>query len=111
MEKKNQNLISLLILLIVALMAGAWFLFKDSFVKPDTSADAGKVENVISVEQIKNLAKEDLKFFPPNGDDLFTKVENTDQYKGLTLDLDTSIDLRNSGNPFPFGQISSEVTE
>ncbi len=104
MDTKNKNLISLLILGAVVLAIGLWLLFKYLPKKPVTTNTAD-LELAVKITKIKNLAEQDLKFFPLNGDNVLKKLENTGQYQGLTLNLDTSIDLNNPGNPFPFDTI------
>lgn len=108
MDKKNTNLISLLILGAVILAFGVWLLVrylpkKEAVINSDDLAAAAKIEN------IKRLAEEDLVFFPLKGDDVLEKLESTGQYQGLTLNFDTTIDLTNPGNPFPFGSAETVV--
>jgi len=61
----------------------------------------------VKIENIKRLAEQDLKFFPLDGDDVLEQLEKTGQYQGLTLNIDTTIDLYNPGNAFPFGTADS----
>ncbi len=102
MDTKNKNLISLVFLGVVILAAGIWALFR-YLPKNETAVDNKELAEAIDIANIKKLAEEDLQFFPLSGDDVLKKLEQTPQYQGLTLDLDTSINLNNPGNSFPFG--------
>ena len=101
MDNKKQNLISLIILGLVILVAGLWLLFK-YLPKKETAINNIDLQAAAKIENIKRLAEQDLKFFPLDGDDVLKKLEKSGPYQGLTLNLDTKIDLTNPGNPSPF---------
>ena len=104
-EQNRRSMILIMIALALALIVGAWFIF--SFLSKE---DAQNTENTaqgdaVKVLKIKNLATENLSFFPLNSGekDVLQKLESNAQYQKLNLDLDTSIDIRNNpGNPYPF---------
>lgn len=102
MDKKNQNLISLIVLGLVVLAVGVWLLFR-YLPKKETVTNNADSEVADKIANIKRLAEQDLTFFPLAGDNVLKKLEKSGQYQGLTLNLDTRIDLFNPGNPFPFG--------
>lgn len=110
MDKKKQNLISLIILGAVVLAVGLWLLFK-YLPKKETTINSVDLQAAAKIENIKRLAEQDLKFFPLDGDDVLKQLEKSGPYQGLTLNLDTTIDLSNPGNPFPFGTSDSAVVE
>lgn len=110
MDKKKQNLISLIILIIVFLAIGLWLLFK-YLPKKETAVNSVDLQAAAKIENIKRLAEQDLKFFPLDADDVLKKLEKSGQYQDLTLNLDTTIDLSNPGNPFPFGASDSAVVK
>ena len=84
------------------LIGGGWLFFSrlsDEIVSEDS---ASEIRRAIEVEKIKNLAEQNLEFFPVGGQpDILEKLKDNPQYSSLR-ENDISIDLNYNGNAYPF---------
>lgn len=111
-ENNRRSMILIMILVAILLIVGAWFLF-DKFLKKEQEAtQTANAMKAAKVLKIKNLAQENLGFFPTDKqqEDILEKLESHPQYTNLHLDLDTSIDIKNNpGNRYPFNAPIAET--
>lgn len=108
--ENRKSVIFIIIGVAIILIAGAWLLFNflsKAETQTNTNNDNAQAAKIL---KIKKLAQENLEFFPVNQTEanVLEELEKNQQYQGLSLDLNTSIDLENLGNPYPFASQQTE---
>ena len=113
-DKQNTMVIIAVIGIAVVLIGGGWLFFSFLNVNQSEVTDTTKLQTELEVVKMKNLAEENLQFFNPTNsrDSLWSKLDANVQYLDLNKNEPPVIfDLDNPGNPHPFDQPASEVTE